>query len=94
MSLLGLIASQVASQFKQLKKPEEFIQSVISEQCRTEYLEFVEGKRTELSQGCRDEVAGAAYLYAAGIYLMLRPLAAVARAYKLAYNLFVEEKVK
>jgi hypothetical protein len=92
MSLLGLIASQVASRCKQLKRPEEFISSVISEQCRAEYLEFVEGKRKELTQKCREEVAGAAYLYAAGVYLMLRPLVAVARAYKLTYSLFVEEK--
>jgi hypothetical protein len=90
MSILELIASQ----YKQLKKPTEFILSVISEQCRAEYLEFAEGKRVDLSQSCRDEVAGAAYLYAVGVYWMFRPLVAVASAYKLAHELFAEEKVK
>lgn len=84
MSVLELIYQR----FKHLEKPKEFILQAVSEQCRAEASEFFSGKRGELSKNCENEVVSAAYMYAAEVYLMLKPLNAVVKSYRALYELF------
>jgi hypothetical protein len=84
MSILELIYQR----FKHLEKPKELILQAVSEQCRTEASEFFSGKRGELSKNCENEVVNAVYMYAAEVYLMLKPLNAVAKSYRALYELF------
>ena len=87
MSILELIYQR----FKHLEEPKEFILQAVSEQCRAEAYEFFGGRKGELSKNCENEVANAAYLYAAEVYLMLKPLNAVVKSYKALYELFAEK---
>jgi hypothetical protein len=84
VSVLELIYQR----FKHLEKPKEIILQAVSERCRAEASEFFSGKRGELSKNCENEVVKAVYMYAAEVYLMLKPLNAVAKSYRVLYELF------